>query len=601
MVKSQALVFIGISLISARLFGQESTGHSAIFRSPFHTSASGFGLTTNALDQDSELSSVGPSELSKVGLDPRFIARQKSFQGLSLYTDTQIESASYGFDLDKIPICDLEVKIHRTMDGLVTVMGEIPKVSQKTFAAADWADLEQVRKMVAETLLMSSMGADFKPIDSKKCLWSQTAELTPAWQVSLTAADGLNYEIITDGKEVFKFDPKHFHEVGSANVYQTNKLDGAATPIALPDMDASGYLSNKFFEVCMPSITGSITCASSPSNPVQPFAIESNWQYNYDPSTGKNKFIQASLFAHTNVHLAWLQAHGFSKFGTNKIHILAHAVFSRNDINNALYQPADGSALPMILVGDGDDNILTNLGTDADVVAHELGHHVIFNSVTQISGESLVIHEAIADYFTFARTGNSCLGESICPDTPYGRQVCVKPTQCLRSADNALAFGDANLPTEAHQRGQFISGMLWDLHAKDGIALDDVTTLVLKGVDLLVYNSGYKHLVVAMMLVDHTNFQDKYCPTILARAKVRGLGSQLSDITCGSIGASSVGITKVTSAIPSEAETAVATPSAPKSSKKTCGVLGGDTADGAAGLALILSLPVVAWILRRRN
>ncbi|RYZ56979.1 MAG: hypothetical protein EOP07_11180 [Proteobacteria bacterium] len=332
------------------------------------------------------------------------------------------------------------------------------------------------------------------------------------------------------------------------------------------------------------------------------FAQEPSFTFNYNPANESNKFTQASIFTHTNVALSWLKSHGYKNFGDTQIKLLAHAKIS-GDVNNALYQPASGGAAPMILVGDGDGNVLQNLGTDADVVSHELGHHVVYKTVTDIRGESLVIHEALADYFTFARTGNACLGESICPNTPVGLQVCAVPRQCLRSGENDYAYGDADLPEQAHLRGQFISGLLWDLTKKDNIPQDDVTSLVLKSVDLLVSNSGYKHLIVAMLLVDHAEFRDKYCPTILARAKVRGLSGILSDVSCSSITSSTNSQANVTTFLNTGGTTTPAATTSTKKAGKACGVLNAGGGSGqAAGLLLILSLPAaITWVRRKKS
>lgn len=602
MIFSKKLVIVGFFVISGPLTAQEA-GHSPILSHPFQADKSGFNLNSRAVERGSALPMVeeGPAELERVGLSSRFRLRQKTYEGLNLYQDRRIESISYGFDLDDIPLCDIEVKVHRSLDGYVSVMGDIPKIegTTPTFSEQSWAGAESISKIVGETLLMASLGTDYTVESKDRCILS--AGLKPVWKMTI-AVNGLNYEMIADGNEVYRFDPKHFHTTGSATVYQTNKIEGAPEAISLRDMDASGFLANPYFQVCLPTSASKVVCKPTEGSALYSFAQEPSWNYVYDPVGDPNKFTQASIFAHTNVALEWLQSHGYKNFGTIPIKLLAHAKIS-GDVNNALYQPAaSAGSSPMILVGDGDNNILQNLGTDADVVSHELGHHVVYNTVTDIRGESLVIHEALADFFTFARTGNACLGESICPDTPIGLQVCSVPKQCLRSAENDYAFGDADLPEQAHLRGQFISGLLWDLHAKDAIPQDDVTNLVLKAIDLLVSNSGYKHLIVGMLLVDHAEYSDKYCPIILARAKVRGLGGQLADVSCESIVSSNNSQANVSTFL-NNGTTANTTKTSSNNKKagKSCGVLSAGGGSGqSAGLLLILSLPVaITWIRRK--
>ncbi len=604
MIDPKNLAMIGLLFIPGSLLAQQgAAGRTPIFAQSIGSKPSGLGLrsldpmrsTLPGLDEQM------PEQLRKSGLSSRFILHQKNYDGLSLIGDKRIESAAFSFDLDNVPVCDLEVKIHRTLDGSTLVMGDFPQapLSSESLRSEQWATQEQINKIVGETLLMASLGTNFRVESQDQCIWSDGAR--PVWKLTVNVA-GLNYEMIADASEVYKFDPKHFFETGEAKVYETNEIDGPAVSIPLREMDATGFLSNPYFQVCLPTSANKVVCKPSEGTALYSFAQEQDWNYNYDPGNDSNKFTQASVFAHTNVALQWLENHGYKNFGNIPIKLLAHAKIN-GDINNALYQPATSTGTPMILVGDGDNNILQNLGTDADVVSHELGHHVVYSTVTEIRGESLVLHEALADFFTFARTGNACLGESICPDTQIGLQVCAKPKQCLRSAENNYALGDADLPEQAHLKGQFISGLLWDLHVKDGIIQDDITTMVLKTVDLLVSNSGYKHLIVGMLLVDHSEFSDKYCSTILARAKTRGLGTLLSDVSCESVSASNNSKSNVSTFLNKGATSPAGAGTSKKSGTKGCGVLNAGGGSGQVpSLLLILSLPVaITWIRRKKS
>ena len=70
--------------------------------------------------------------------------------------------------------------------------------------------------------------------------------------------------------------------------------------------------------------------------------------------------------------------------------------------NNALYVPKETETdAAKIMIGNGDGNILKNLPQDREVISHELGHHIIYHHITQTSGESLILHEGLADFFTF--------------------------------------------------------------------------------------------------------------------------------------------------------------------------------------------------------
>ena len=605
LIYSKKAMVAGFLAFAGPLLAQESPGHITVFSQTYLGQPSGLNLNGDTIGDTAPKALIeqAPEELLKAGLTSRVQLRQKNYDGLSLTGDHRIESVSYGFDIDEIPVCDLEVKIHRTLDGLTTVMGEIPMASEDLppFSEGEWADADAIHKIVSETLLVASLGTDYR-IDSKdKCIWSNGSK--PVWKM-VVEVSGLNYEMIADDSKVYRFDAKHFHATevkAKATVFTANRLEGKPEATALRSMDTTGLLSNKYFQVCLPSNATRFFCNPNEGQALYPFALAKDLNFTYDPINQSNEFIQASIFAHSNTALQWLELHGYKSFGTTPIKLLAHAVI-QGDINNAMYQPATSSAGPMILVADGDNNILQNLGTDADVVSHELGHHVLFNTVTQITkdSEALVIHEGLSDYFTFARTGNACLGESVCTSTSIGLQVCEKPKKCLRSAENNYTFGDPSLPTAPHLRGQFVSGMLWDLHAADKIPQDDVTTLILKGVNLLVANSGYKHVVVSMLLVDHTDFGGKYCSTILARAGIRGLGKMLADVSCDSIANSKSSDASTEISLPKQKADSLATGPGKKASAKGCAVIGASAnAAGAGSLLVILALPLTLVLVRR--
>ncbi|MES2744738.1 MAG: hypothetical protein V4655_04885 [Bdellovibrionota bacterium] len=580
------LLVIGLCSYSSALFGQAQ----AVLSHPFQSHSS-LNLSSSHNLGDQPLRELAPGALEDLGLNSRFHLRSKEETGLNLYNDNKIESISYGFELDSVPVCDLEVKVHRSLDGQTTLMGDLPPNPAGQASKFVWADSASVEKIVSQTFVMASLGADSKVLSQEACLYTENG-LKPVYKM-VVEARGLIYEVVADGNEVYRFDPRHFHANGTAEVYEFNSTDGQTASLELPDMDPSGYLVNKNFQSCLPTTGGRALCKPGDGTANYPFAQKANLDFDYSPQTEISQFTQTSVFAHTNQALKWLKNHGYQNYGTALIKLLPHAVFSNGDINNALYQPATTTTTPMILVGDGDGVGLQNLGTDGDVVSHELGHHVVYHTVKTISGESLVLHEALADFFTFARTGDACLGESICPQDD-GRSYCYKPRQCLRTAENDLKFGAAGLPTQAHLQGQFVSGMLWDMNTKDSIPMDHLVTLVLKGIDLLVTNSGYKHFIVALMLVDHSDFDGQYCSKILSRAKSRGLESKLTDVTCDTI----VDNPTLTPAPTSS----VATPTAAKSSsKKSCGTLSGSSSGQSASLLLILFLPIAISFFRRKS
>ena len=76
-------------------------------------------------------------------------------------------------------------------------------------------------------------------------------------------------------------------------------------------------------------------------------------------------------------------------------------------------------------------NGLRNLGLDLDVVAHEMGHMVVFETLRDArpSTETLVVHEGLADALANQHAGDPCVAESVCPN---GSGFCQVPRMCLR-------------------------------------------------------------------------------------------------------------------------------------------------------------------------
>ena len=206
--------------------------------------------------------------------------------------------------------------------------------------------------------------------------------------------------------------------------------------------------------------------------------------------------------------------------------------------NNAFFQPTDAETgdLGQIKLGDGDGVELKELGVDADVVAHEFGHQVVYTTLKTAARcyETLALHEGLADFFAFARTQDACLGESICPE---GTGLCIKP-QCLRSGELDIKYGDAswlawsNFDTcYAHKNGQLFSSMLWDLRTQDSVPHEDLARLVFKAVTYFREDSGFRDFLLTLFMADAELYQGRYHQRIKAGIEQRGLGKLVQDVT----------------------------------------------------------------------
>ena len=127
-------------------------------------------------------------------------------------------------------------------------------------------------------------------------------------------------------------------------------------------------------------------------------------------------------------------------------------VFTHTDLpNNARYLPPYGEYTGEIQIGTPDEIFMDNLNNDADVIVHELGHHILFPYVSTIEGESTILHEGTADYLAYMVHGNERLGETIVLDSPYLRS---------NEAVENLLYDEQRLVWRQHQLGQFWSAYL---------------------------------------------------------------------------------------------------------------------------------------------
>ncbi|MCX6128363.1 MAG: hypothetical protein NTX25_04775 [Proteobacteria bacterium] len=303
-----------------------------------------------------------------------------------------------------------------------------------------------------------------------------------------------------------------------------------------------------------------------------------------------------------NSTLDWFRSIGFDDFGTNRIKIALHTHIDGN-LNSAFYEPKPND--PTIYLGDGDGYRLQNLAMDSDVVAHEFAHHVIYSSIKKLKGESLILHEGLADFFSFARTGDACLAESICVASDLDENLCTRPLKCFRTAQNDWIIGDEDyLLASPHQKSQVVSGFLWDLYEKDGISLDKLAKLNLSALGFMVADSGFKHFILTLMLADRSINSGEACQKILNRAIDRGFESYLHGITCEKVAA--ISPDAFSSAVNKSFENTSGgdvSRKGQKAGKSGCGTIAGHASEASAnvlGYFLLMILPGFVCLIRTR-
>ncbi len=430
-------------------------------------------------------------------------------------TGASVESNTYNFSINDVPICGYEVAAHKLWNNASMVIGKIPNVeAYEPPPVEDWPDeassLDQLNLYIDQ---MDDQGPFEKVMNTSKCYIVKDGEVVPVWTATVSR-DGLAYKALVDNHEVYHFENMFFHVQGKARVYKKNSVDGVLKEYNI-EVAENGRLENEYF-VTNPRNT---EAASEPDT----------YEYFYNPSD--DKFAETSAFVHAALMFEFFRSLGYTWQGPKALEIKLHVVINQSK-NNALYQPhnATSTGKPTISIGDGDGSILKDLPLDSDVVSHEFGHHVIYRKLTSISGESLVLHEGMADYFAFAHSEDSCLGESICPANSL---ACWERGQCLRSANNQIRYGDSTYNSlESHLKGQLISGFLWDMRKGTEIPENAVDTMAYRAVDFFVKDSGLRDLVLSLMLADKEYYDGQYSCQIYNYAAERGFGSLISDVDC---------------------------------------------------------------------
>ncbi|MDD9951568.1 MAG: hypothetical protein OXT67_08400, partial [Zetaproteobacteria bacterium] len=250
------------------------------------------------------------------------------------------------------------------------------------------------------------------------------------------------------------------------------------------------------------------------------------------PTNSPDKALEkATVFVNATNHLQWFRQlpTATQLWQPKQIYLNVLTPINNNseqrtqyfDPNKAEYRPGTSKSRASILLAAGDRVALENLLIDPDVVAHELGHDFIYHRITSTQGESVVLHEGLADYFVMAHTKDSCLGNSICPNSST---TCAHPPRCLRDANNDLTF-TGKLPEAHHAKGQLFSGLMWDIGKQIGHT--ESASLLAGAIFFLKSNSGYSEFITSLLVANQKFFQNKHYCSIQSSLIKRGFEKQL--------------------------------------------------------------------------
>ena len=445
-----------------------------------------------------------------------------------------LQVSSYDFYIASNKLCDGESHIYKFNNGKFSFKLRLQEIKDTDTPYLNWQSWSDV---------------DNDPFDTmkyEKCIFNDGGYLVAAWKL-LVMDEELPYEVIIDnfGSELRR--SKMYADVASGVVgaYERNAVEdaGAVSTFGLDFEEAAPGLrkmKNIFLE-------------SDPSPEDQMYANDDNYEFVFDPDTEPDEFAEASAFLHANLQLSYFFENEYTWVGDRPLQIRVNHLFNNNDRDNAAYFPVFSKSLPTIFIGSGSGVILQDLALDRDVISHELGHHVVFRSITDFQEPSVTLHEAYADFFSYDSTDNSCLGESICVGDDavteggscwVGASSPVHSTKCLRTAESDLTLQEAeSLGLPFHFLSQVLSGMLWDMRRAttstsvadiEGLGLDKeiVRKLAHNSIDFLPSQAGYLEFVLGLMEADLALTDGANLALIFRAAQNRGLGPYLTDIDC---------------------------------------------------------------------
>ncbi|MFK7826731.1 MAG: hypothetical protein AB8G05_21495 [Oligoflexales bacterium] len=408
-------------------------------------------------------------------------------------------------------VCGQFLRILFDESGKMTVVGKINQ-SISIKSAYEWEDIdlseiEKSKKIedldVKEIVLVS--------LDN--CLQEKDGELLAISKLELFI-NGLKWQaevhknkILTLEKGFLSLAHASFSGQGSATIFDDN-IGQETKKFEL------NSLEEKSSFLCSRQI---ITSKTKPDQ----FTQSESRNYNFSPDT--EGFRDSSVFTNAHTTLEWFKTQGWDNWSTQQINI----ILDREE--GPVYYPSTKQTLPTIYLPNHASG-LSNMQVDKDVIAHELAHHYLFEFWSDATNfETVILHEALADFFTIAKSSTPCVAERICSEEGSS---CISP-QCLRSAINQIRYNDDyynSLPK--HLKSQVVSGMLWTAHTSGGIDLNQLVNFAHASLPLTPNNANIADFVNAILIpAREASLQAdiSYHCNLFDSAKSKGLDKLISD------------------------------------------------------------------------
>jgi hypothetical protein len=411
------------------------------------------------------------------------------------------------------PLCRHLTRLHRVGER-VLVDGERPltayRGTEDDLAALQWDEQSLAADAVARALSAASAQRVSR---AERCIHIDDGKAAAMWDLGLRVS-GLTYRALASAARVVDVELDQLHATGTARIYRDSPATQDLVEVELKDLQPGATLESTRFKTSLADEA--------------PRALADDRRYVYEPDD--RRFQEVTAFANAEAFMAWaMQPINGYDIGCAPIEVRLHEIIETPrgpTKDNAQYLSPDETddGRPRVEIGDGDS--LQNLSLDFDVIAHELGHHVLARRLVTKTGESRAIHEGLADYLVYAKTGNPCLGESICGPTA----ACEVEGRCLRTADNRYRLDEDQL--SVYGQAQALAAMLWDLGKSPGVGHSTVARLVFKAVDYFLPASSFHDMLKALMSADLELHGGVNACALRDEAERRGLAVALQGIDC---------------------------------------------------------------------
>lgn len=378
--------------------------------------------------------------------------------------------------------------------------------------------LEPLESFMNPQEVLSEISQELKvPMENIKIqekLWVplNSSQLLPAYRLIIQKKP-IPLEVIVESRNgnIMNLESLGFFLEGHANVHRDNILiHPEEEEVTLQQLEDSGkYLKNKHIEV--------YSCRNQEFIPelCSYYALGNRGDFTsikYKQTKYDEVFSYFSLVEYVN----WAQK--LLGKSSDQLLPLPLQVYTRARIfnpsngkytdENAMYLPygESGTDNPSIIIGSGYDPengdspprkpvYLKLLGKDGDVVRHEFGHHILYDNLKKITGQSGVMHEGYADYMNYAYTGRNQLASSIVSTGSPLRQATIT------KGNVSHYIPSENSSRNSHQYASFWSSVLWQGRQRLGTDSDGafkMDHIVFESFKGLKWNAQYYDAIVTL-------------------------------------------------------------------------------------------------------